>query len=43
MYWQNNNWASQLNPIDSIGLNLIDNSRTNCTVARGTRDDAVFR
>jgi hypothetical protein len=34
VHWQNNNWASQLNPIGSIGLVLIDNHRMNCAVAR---------
>jgi hypothetical protein len=31
MHWQNNNWASQLDPIGSIGFVLIDNRRMNFT------------
>ena len=36
MHWRNNNWASQLNPIGSLGLDLIDNRRRNCTVTTDT-------
>ena len=40
---KNNNWASQLNLIGSIGLDLIDDRRTKCTVAGDGKNIVVQR